>query len=77
MYGNHRHDGSVGIATRYGLDISGDRIPVEARFSAPAQTGPGAHPASCTMGTGSFPGVNWPGREVDHPPPLAPRLKKE
>jgi hypothetical protein len=36
---------------------SGDRIPVEARFSAPVQTGPGAHPASCTMGTGSFPGV--------------------
>jgi len=27
---------------------------VEARFSAPVQTGPGAHPASCTMGTGSF-----------------------
>ena len=29
-----------------------------ARFSAPVQTGPGAHSASCTMGTGSFPGVN-------------------
>ena len=27
------------------------------RFSTPVQTGPGAHPASCTMGTGSFPGV--------------------
>ena len=37
---------------------SGDRSPVGARFSAPVQTGPGAHPASCTMGTGSFPGVN-------------------
>ena len=36
---------------------SGNRIPVGARFSAPAQTGPGAHPASCTMGTGSYPGV--------------------
>jgi hypothetical protein len=36
---------------------SGDRIPVEARFSAPVQAGPGAHPASCTMGTVSFPGV--------------------
>ena len=32
-------------------------IPVGARFSAPVQTGPGAQPASCTMGTGSFPGV--------------------
>jgi hypothetical protein len=28
-----------------------------ARFSAPVQTGPGTHPASCTMGTGSFLGV--------------------
>ena len=28
-----------------------------ARFSAPVHTGPGAHPASCTMGTGSFPGA--------------------
>jgi hypothetical protein len=28
-----------------------------ARFSTPVQTGPGAHPASCTVGTGSFPGV--------------------
>ena len=36
---------------------SGDRIPMGARFSAPGQTGRGAHPAYCTMGTGSFPGV--------------------
>jgi hypothetical protein len=30
---------------------------VEARFSTPVHTGPGAHPASCTMGTGPFPGL--------------------
>jgi len=30
---------------------------VGARFSAPVQTGLAAHPASCTVGTGSFPGV--------------------
>ena len=36
---------------------SGDRIPVAARFSAPVQTGPRAHAASCTAGTGYFPGV--------------------
>jgi len=36
---------------------SGDRITVGARFSAPVQTGPRAQPASCTMGTGSFPRV--------------------
>jgi hypothetical protein len=27
---------------------SGDRIPVGASFSAPVQTGPGAHPATCS-----------------------------
>jgi hypothetical protein len=26
-------------------------------FTAPVQTGPGAHPTTCTMGTGSSPGV--------------------
>jgi hypothetical protein len=51
---------------------SGDRIPMGSRFSAPVQNGPGAQPAYCTMGTGSFPGVERPGRGVDHP-----RLKKE
>jgi len=46
---------------------SGDRIPLEERFFAPVQTGPGAHPASYTMGTGSLPGVKRPGRGVDQP----------
>jgi len=36
--------------------LSGDRIPMGARFSAPVQTGPRAHPASYAMGTGSLPG---------------------
>ena len=49
---------------------SGVGIPVEAIFSARVQTGPGAHPASYTMGTGSsFPGVKRPGSGVDHLPP--------
>jgi hypothetical protein len=47
----------VGIATGYRLDGPGIESRREARFSAPVQTGHGAHPASCTMGTGSFPGV--------------------
>jgi hypothetical protein len=51
------------------------KIPVGARFFAHFQTGSGAHPASCTMGTGSFPGVKRPGRGADHPPLLAPRLR--
>ena len=47
---------SVSIATDYGLDGPG----IESRWGRdfpPAQIGPGAHPASWTMGTGSFPGV--------------------
>ena len=35
----------------------------------PVQTDPEAHPASCTMGTGPFPGVKRPGRGADHPLP--------
>jgi hypothetical protein len=35
---------------------SGGRIPVQARFSVPVQTGPGDYPVSCTMDTGT---VSW------------------
>ena len=52
------------------------RIPVGARFSAPVQTGPGAHPASYTMGIESFPGVKRPGRGVDHPFPSRVEVKE-
>ena len=47
---------SVGIATELRDGLSG----IESRWGRdflPVQTGPGAHPASCKMGTGSFPGV--------------------
>jgi len=57
--------------------LAGDRIPVGARFSAPVQIGPGAHPASYEISTGSFQGVKRLGRGVDHSPHLALRLKKE
>jgi hypothetical protein len=46
-----------------------NKIPVGARFIANFQTGPGAHPASCTKGTGSFAAVKRSGRCADHPPP--------
>ena len=62
-------DSLVGIATRYGLDGPGIESRWGARFSAPVQSGPRAHPASCTMGTASFPEVKRPGRGADHPPP--------
>jgi hypothetical protein len=56
-------DSSVGIPTRYGLDG-------ESRWGRDFPQ-PGAHPASYTMGTGSFPGVKRPGRRVDQPPSSA------
>jgi hypothetical protein len=61
---------SVGIATGYGLDGPGieKKNPGGARFFAHFQTSLGSHPASRTMGTGSFPGVKRPGRGAEHPP---------
>ena len=53
---------SEGTATGCALDGPG----IESRWGRdfpPVQTGPGAHSASCTMGTGSFPGVKY-GRGV-------------
>jgi hypothetical protein len=47
---------------------SGNRILMGTRFPIPIQTGPGAHPASYTMGTGTFPGVKRRSRRVDHTP---------
>ena len=68
---------SVSIATRYGLDGPGIASRPGARFSAPVQIGPVANPGSYTIGTGSLPRVKRPVRDVDHPPHLMPRLKKE
>ena len=61
-------DSSVGTAARYGLDGPGIESRWTARFSAPVQLDPGAHPASYTMGTLAFPGVKRPGCGVDHLP---------
>jgi len=47
-------------------------------FSAPVQTGPGANPASYTMGTRSFPKDRAAEAcGVDNPPILTTRLKKK
>ena len=69
---------SVGIATELRAGRSEDRIPVGARFSAPVQTGPGAHPAFCKMGTWSFPGVkSGRGVTLTPHPLLVPLVMKE
>jgi len=71
-------DSSVGIATGYGLDVPGIESRLGERFSAPVQTGPGAHPASCTMCTGSFPAVkSGRGMTLTPHPLLVPLVMKE
>jgi hypothetical protein len=69
---------SVSIVSGYGLD-DWDRgsIPAEARefFSNLCiQTGSGAHPASCTMGTG---GKARQGRDADHSPKSSAKVVNE
>jgi len=69
---------AVVISTAYGLDGPGIESRWGARFSAPVQTGPEAHTASCTMGTGSFPGVSCcRGVTLTPHPLLVPRSKIE
>jgi hypothetical protein len=69
---------SVRIVTDNGLDGPGIESQWGTRFSVPVQTGPGAHPASCTMGTRFFPGVKI-GRGVTLTPHplLVPLVMKE
>jgi hypothetical protein len=71
---------SGSIVSDYGLNdrAIGVRSPAGAEdFSSSlcVQIGSGAHPASCTMGTGGpFPrGKARPGRDADHSPHLVPR----
>jgi len=59
-------DTAVGIGTRYGLDGPGIESRLGARFFAPVQTSPGAHPASYTIGKGkgkAVPLQAWSGSE--------------
>jgi hypothetical protein len=68
----------------YGLDdrVIGVRSPAGAKdfFSSLfVQTGSGAHPASCTMGSGGpFPGGKARlGRDADHSPPSSAEVVNE
>ena len=60
-------DSSVGIATGYGLDCTRIESWWGRDFPHLSRLALGAHLASCTMGSGSFPGIKS-GRGV----PLAP-----
>jgi hypothetical protein len=68
---------SVGIVTELWDGRSGDQIPLGVRFFAHIQGSPGAYPASCTMGTGFFPGVKQLGRGADHPTPPSAEVENE
>jgi hypothetical protein len=75
---------SGSIVCDYGLDnrAIGVLSPAGAKdFSCIlcVQTGSGAHPASCTMGTGGpFPGGKaQPGRDADHSPPSSAEVENE
>jgi hypothetical protein len=75
---------AVSIVSGYGMDDRAIEVrsPAEAKgFSCSlcVQTGPGAHPASCTMGTGGlFPGAKLrPGRDADHSPPSSAEVENE
>jgi hypothetical protein len=72
---------SCSIMSDYGLDdrAIGVRFPAGAKdfsYSPFVQTGSGAHPASCTMGTrGPFPRAKArPGRDADHSPPSSAEI---
>jgi hypothetical protein len=71
-------DRIVGIVTHYRLDGPGIYSCV-VRLFIPVQTGPGAHPASCTMDTGSLSGgggVVQLGHGIDHPHPFSAKAKE-
>jgi hypothetical protein len=74
----------LSIVSDYGLDdrAVGVRSPAGAEdFSSSlcVRTSYGAHPASCTMGTGGpFPGGKaQPGRDADHSPPSSAEVVNE
>ena len=69
-------DSSAGIVTCYGLDGPGiESVGWGGIFSTPIQTEPVAHPASYTMSTRSFLGVEQPGRGTDHAPPSGAKVE--
>jgi hypothetical protein len=75
---------SGSIVSDYGLDdraIGVRSLVGEKDFSSIlcVQTGSGAHPGSCPMGTGGpFPGGKArPGREADHSPPSSAEVVNE
>ena len=72
-----RPGSSVGIAT----ELRAERSGIESRWERdflPVQTGPGAQPAFCKMGTESFPrGEVRTGRAAEHSPTSSAAVREE
>ena len=68
-------DSAVSTAIHYRLDSPGTESWWGERFSISIQTGPGAHPGSCTTGTASLSGVKQLGCGVDHLSPSSANFK--
>jgi hypothetical protein len=84
MWRYYRWVSSVSIVSDYVLvdRAIGVRSPAEAKDLASVlcvQTGSGAHPTFCPMGTGvPFPGDKArPGRDTDHSPPSSAEVMNE
>jgi hypothetical protein len=70
-------DGSVGIAAGYGLAGPGIESWWGRDIPHPSRPALGPTQPPLPWYRVSLPGVKRPGRSADHPPHLAPRLKKE
>jgi len=69
-------DSSVCVATRCELDFSEIEFRCGRDFPYTSRPALGAHPASYTIDTGSFPEVKQPGHGVDHPSPFSAEVKE-
>ena len=69
-------DSSVGIATHHGWAVRGSN-PGRGEIFRTRPDRPWGPPNLLYNGYRIFPGGKTAGRDVDHPPHLAPRLKKE
>jgi hypothetical protein len=74
---NVGRDGSVGIATGYGLDGPGIESRRRRDFPHPLKSSPEPTQPPIKWVPGLFPGIERLGRGAYHPPHLAPTLKKE
>ena len=68
-------DGSVGIATRCGLDVRGSNSSGDEILRTRPDRSWGAPSFLCNVYRVSFPGVKRPGRSANHAPPSSDEVK--